>query len=167
MNINLTIFGQVVSFAIFVWFCAKFVWPPIVNAMQEREKKIADGLAAADRAVLDLGLCGNLDALGLFDSPGLGFVDDAVGLATRLLDDRRGLLLGFLEMLRNPILSKLEVTNGAVGGGQTIGDLLLALLHGADDRRPHILGTEPDKDGEGQHLPENGQIDVHINTPGW
>ena len=38
------------------------------------------------------------------------------GLATRLLDDRRGLLLGFLEMLRNPILSKLEVANGAVGG---------------------------------------------------
>ena len=47
MNINLTILGQVVSFAIFVWFCARYVWPPIVNAMQEREKKIADGLAAA------------------------------------------------------------------------------------------------------------------------
>ncbi|HAD08094.1 MAG TPA: ATP synthase F0 subunit B, partial [Porticoccaceae bacterium] len=48
--------GQMISFAIFVWFCAKFVWPPIINAMQEREKKIADGLEAADRAVRDLEL---------------------------------------------------------------------------------------------------------------
>jgi len=56
VNINLTIIGQVISFAIFVWFCAKYVWPPIMNAMEEREKKIADGLAAADRAVRDLEL---------------------------------------------------------------------------------------------------------------
>jgi len=56
VNINLTILGQVLSFAIFVWFCAKYVWPPIIGAMQEREKKIADGLAAADRAVRDLEL---------------------------------------------------------------------------------------------------------------
>lgn len=38
MTINMTIIGQMISFAIFVWFCAKFVWPPIINAMQEREK---------------------------------------------------------------------------------------------------------------------------------
>jgi len=49
MNINLTLFLQMISFAFFVWFCMKFVWPPIVNALAERKTKIAEGLAAAER----------------------------------------------------------------------------------------------------------------------
>lgn len=48
MSINLTLFGQAISLFIFVWFCMKYVWPPIINALHEREKRIADGLAAAD-----------------------------------------------------------------------------------------------------------------------
>lgn len=48
MNINLTLLGQAISLLVFVWFCMKYVWPPIINALQEREKRIADGLAAAD-----------------------------------------------------------------------------------------------------------------------
>ena len=48
MSINLTLIGQAISLFIFVWFCMKYVWPPIVNALQEREKRIADGLAAAE-----------------------------------------------------------------------------------------------------------------------
>lgn len=49
MNINLTLIGQSITFIVFVWFCMKFVWPPIMGALKEREKKIADGLAAAER----------------------------------------------------------------------------------------------------------------------
>ena len=56
MNINATLLGQAISFALFVWFCMKYVWPPLVNALAEREKKISDGLAAADRASKDLEL---------------------------------------------------------------------------------------------------------------
>lgn len=56
MNINLTLLGQMISFAIFIWFCMKFVWPPLINAMQERQKKIAEGLQEADRAAKDLEL---------------------------------------------------------------------------------------------------------------
>lgn len=56
MNINLTLLGQMIAFAIFVWFCMKFVWPPLINAMQERQKKIAEGLQEADRAAKDLEL---------------------------------------------------------------------------------------------------------------
>ncbi len=47
MNINLTLIGQTVTFIIFVWFCMRFIWPPIMNALNERRKTIADGLAAA------------------------------------------------------------------------------------------------------------------------
>lgn len=49
MGINSTLIGQAITFAIFVWFTMKFVWPMIISAMDEREQKIADGLAAAER----------------------------------------------------------------------------------------------------------------------
>jgi len=49
MNINLTLIGQTITFFVFVWFCYKYVWPPLVNALEQRTKKIADGLAAAER----------------------------------------------------------------------------------------------------------------------
>jgi F-type H+-transporting ATPase subunit b len=49
MNINATLIGQAISFIFFVWFTMKFVWPPIMSALEERKKKIADGLAAAER----------------------------------------------------------------------------------------------------------------------
>jgi len=52
----LTLFGQTIAFAIFVWFCMKYVWPPLTQAMQERQKKIAEGLDAAGRAQQDLKL---------------------------------------------------------------------------------------------------------------
>ena len=48
MNLNFTIAAQLAMFLSFAWFCAKFVWPPILNAIEERQKKIADGLAAAE-----------------------------------------------------------------------------------------------------------------------
>ena len=56
MSINATLLGQAISFALFVWFCMKFVWPPLMNAIEERQKKIADGLADAGRAAKDLEL---------------------------------------------------------------------------------------------------------------
>ena len=56
MNINATLIGQSVAFFIFVLFCMKFVWPPVIAALQERQKKIAAGLDAANRAARDLEL---------------------------------------------------------------------------------------------------------------
>jgi F-type H+-transporting ATPase subunit b len=49
MNINLTLIAQMIAFAVFVAFCMKYVWPPIVKALDERATKIAEGLAAAER----------------------------------------------------------------------------------------------------------------------
>lgn len=54
MNINATLFLQAVVFAILVWFTMKFVWPPITKALDERAQKVADGLAAADKAKTEL-----------------------------------------------------------------------------------------------------------------
>ncbi|MGQ0654907.1 MAG: F0F1 ATP synthase subunit B [Betaproteobacteria bacterium] len=49
MNINVTLVAQAVVFAAFIWFTVKFVWPPLVRAIEARQKTIADGLAAAEQ----------------------------------------------------------------------------------------------------------------------
>jgi F-type H+-transporting ATPase subunit b len=56
VNINATLLGQAITFAILIWFTMKFVWPPLMAAMAERAKTIADGLAAAERGKHDLEL---------------------------------------------------------------------------------------------------------------
>jgi len=56
MNINATLIGQTIAFILFVWFCMKFVWPPIMKALEERKKTIADGLAAGEKGKLELEL---------------------------------------------------------------------------------------------------------------
>ena len=54
MEINATLIGQLITFAVLVWFTMKFVWPPITKAIEEREKKIAAGLEAAERGKREL-----------------------------------------------------------------------------------------------------------------
>jgi F-type H+-transporting ATPase subunit b len=49
MNLTLTIVAQAVAFALFIWFTVKFVWPPLLRAIETRQKQIADGLAEAER----------------------------------------------------------------------------------------------------------------------
>lgn len=56
MNLNATLLGELIAFAVFVLFCMKFVWPPLIGAIEARQQKIADGLAASDRAEQDLRL---------------------------------------------------------------------------------------------------------------
>ncbi len=48
MDLNITLLGQLITFSIFVWFTMRFVWPPILRVMQEREQRIASGLEAAE-----------------------------------------------------------------------------------------------------------------------
>ena len=59
MDINATILGQSLAFVLFVWFCMKFVWPPLMAAIEKRQKEIADGLSSAERAKKDLDLAQN------------------------------------------------------------------------------------------------------------
>lgn len=54
MDINATFIGQALAFAILIWFSYKFVWPPMMGAIEERQQKIAEGLEAADRSKKDL-----------------------------------------------------------------------------------------------------------------
>ncbi len=68
MNINATIIGQAITFAILIWFTMKFVWPPITAALDERAQKISDGLAAAERGKADLQLAEKRSADALVEA---------------------------------------------------------------------------------------------------
>jgi F-type H+-transporting ATPase subunit b len=77
MQINATLIGQAIAFLVLIWFTWKFIWPPLTNAIDERQKKIADGLAAADRGQKDLE-----DA----KSQALAIVRDAHGKAAQVVE---------------------------------------------------------------------------------
>lgn len=91
MNLNATIFGQSIAFAVFVWFCLKYVWPPIIAALTERQKRIADGLEAADRAQRDLGLAQNKAVEELRDAKrqGAEIIELANKRASQIIDEAK------------------------------------------------------------------------------
>ncbi|MEY1660659.1 F0F1 ATP synthase subunit B [Isoalcanivorax beigongshangi] len=92
MNINATLLGQVIWFALFVLFCMKFVWPPITRALSERKQKIADGLSAADRAQRDLELAQAkaTDSLKEAKDKAAEIIDAANRRANQILEEAKG-----------------------------------------------------------------------------
>ena len=91
MNINLTLFAQLISFAIFVWFCKKYIWPPVVEAMEERQKQIADGLNAAEKAEADLESARAEVEQQLLEakSRAAGIIDQANKRAAQIVDEAK------------------------------------------------------------------------------
>jgi F-type H+-transporting ATPase subunit b len=54
MDINMTLLGQTIAMIVFVWFCMKFIWPPLMNAIEQRRRNIADGIAAGEKGQKEL-----------------------------------------------------------------------------------------------------------------
>jgi F-type H+-transporting ATPase subunit b len=77
VDINATLIGQTIAMLVFVWFCMKFIWPPIMTAIEERQTEIADGLAAAERGQQSLDKA-NAEAEGI--------IENARKQATTILD---------------------------------------------------------------------------------
>ena len=77
MDINMTLIGQTIAMIVFVWFCMKFIWPPLLEAIEERQEKIAEGLAAADKGQ---------ESLEKATAEATGIIDDARKQATTILD---------------------------------------------------------------------------------
>jgi F-type H+-transporting ATPase subunit b len=91
VNFNATFIGQIVVFAIFVILCAKYVWPPIMAAMQERQKKIAEGLDAASRADKALEVAQNDAAkkLRIAKEEAAALLDQANRRAAQIVDEAK------------------------------------------------------------------------------
>lgn len=91
MNLNATIFGQIIAFFVFAWFCKNYVWPPIVAALDERQKKIAEGLEAAGRAEQDLELAQKKAAELLKEAKedSAGILEQANKRASQIVDEAK------------------------------------------------------------------------------
>ena len=77
MDINMTLLGQSIAMIVFVWFCMKKIWPPLLAAIEERQEKIAEGLAAADKGQ---------ESLAKATAESEGIIEDARKQATSILD---------------------------------------------------------------------------------
>ena len=97
MSINLTLIAQALAFAALIWLIATFIWPPLLKAIEERQQKIAEGLAAADRSQKDLAQAQAGAQRGQADH-------DADGQNGRSLDGSEGGQCGFHGFLRNGLL---------------------------------------------------------------
>ncbi|MFL0797721.1 MAG: F0F1 ATP synthase subunit B [Cellvibrionaceae bacterium] len=91
MNFNATLIGQTIAFIVFIIFCMKYVWPPIVTAMAERQKKIAEGLEAADRAERDLELAQQKASEQMREAKeqAAGIIDQANKRANQIVDEAK------------------------------------------------------------------------------
>lgn len=91
MEINATLIGQLLTFAVLVWFTLKYVWPPITSAMHEREKKIAAGLEAAERAQRELLMAEHkvLDMLNAAKQQAAQIVEQANHRAVQIIEEGR------------------------------------------------------------------------------
>ena len=92
MNINLTLIAQAVAFAILIWFTVKYVWPPLLNAIETRQKVIADGLAAASegRNALEVAAKKSEVALNEAKQKASEIVGQAEKRATQIVEEAKG-----------------------------------------------------------------------------
>ena len=91
MDINATLLGQMLVFGILIWFSWKFIWPPLVKAVEDRQKKIADGLAAAERGQKELHQA-NGEAAGIVNEArdkALKIVDQANRRSSEIIEEAR------------------------------------------------------------------------------
>ncbi|MDH4021894.1 MAG: F0F1 ATP synthase subunit B [Gammaproteobacteria bacterium] len=91
MDINLTLIGQAIAMAVFVWFCMTYVWPVILGTIEERQNAIADGLAAADKGTR------SLEEARVKIS---GMVEEARGQARQILDQAQTRANGIVDEAR-------------------------------------------------------------------
>ena len=92
MNINATLFLQAIVFAILVWFTMRMIWPPITRALDERAARIADGLAAADKAKAELSLADRKvqEQLAATRDEATRRIADAERLAQQMIEEAKG-----------------------------------------------------------------------------
>lgn len=92
MNINFTLFAQAIAFSVFIWFTVKFVWPPLLRAIENRQKTIADGLAAGERGRLELELASHrsVDALKEAKHQASDIIAQAEKRASQIIEEAKG-----------------------------------------------------------------------------
>ncbi|WP_213993546.1 F0F1 ATP synthase subunit B [Sodalis sp. dw_96] len=91
MNLNATILGQAIAFVLFVLFCMKYIWPPLMAAIEKRQKEIADGLASADLAKkeVDIAQANATDQLKKARAEAQGIIEQANKRKAQIVDEAK------------------------------------------------------------------------------
>ena len=113
MDINMTLIGQSIAMIVFVWFCMKFIWPPLLEAIEARQKEIADGLAAAERGEQSLQKA-QAEAEQIVDEArkqATGILDQAHARANEIVSE--GKSDGVKERERQLVAAKSEIEQEA------------------------------------------------------
>lgn len=110
MNINFTLIAQAITFAIFIWFTVKFVWPPLLNAIEKRQKEIADGLAAANEGKMSLEVASkkNAEALEQTKQKSSEILGQAEKRASQIIDDAKVTANSEAERIKSSAQSEIE-----------------------------------------------------------
>ncbi len=110
MNFNATIIGQLVTFAIFVWFTMKFVWPFLLKQMKEREARIADGLAAAEQGQKDFAEAQqkSIDEVNKGKEKAAQLISQAQKRGDELVEEAREAAKKEGERIKESVLSEIE-----------------------------------------------------------
>lgn len=110
MNINATLIGQAISFTIFVWFCMKYVWPPLTAAMQERQQQMSDGLENAEKAQEELDQAKSEVANQLKEAKlqSASLIDQANKRANQIVEDAKGIAIQEGDRLKQAAQADIE-----------------------------------------------------------
>ena len=148
MNINLTLIGQLIAFIAFVAFCMRFVWPPIVAAMAERQQKITDGLAAADRASHDLELAQKNATAQMAEAKkeAAGIIESANKRAAALIDEAKAAAVVEADRVKAAASAEIEqerarAQEAAYGSGER--SSLFRAQRKFSRRRSTQINTQP------------------------
>ncbi|MBQ0753391.1 MAG: F0F1 ATP synthase subunit B [Gammaproteobacteria bacterium] len=149
MNINMTIIGQAIWFALFVFFCMKFVWPPIIGALNERKQKISEGLSAADRAERDLVLAQEKATSNLKEAKekAAEIIDQANRRSSQIVEDAKEAARA--EGDRLVAQAQAEIGREVNGAREKLrAEVAVLAIAGAEK----VLGGEVNRDAHGKML---------------
>jgi F-type H+-transporting ATPase subunit b len=151
MNFNATLIGQMITFAVFVWFCLKYVWPPLMTALEARKARIADGLAAAERGQKDLELAQAKVSSQLKDAKqqAQDIINQAHKRANEMVDEAKEAAREEAEKIKAAAASDIDQQINSARE-QLRKEVSAIALAGAEQ----ILGKEVDAEAHGKVLDE-------------
>ena len=149
MDINATIIGQSIAMIVFVWFCMKYIWPPLMEAIEERQTQIADGIAAGEQGIkkLDNANIESKKILADARKQATTILDQANARATEIVSD--GKQDGLKEREHQMSLAKNDIEQETNKARDELRDQVAALAIASAEK---ILGREVNKESHADIL---------------
>jgi len=151
MNFNFTLIGQLLAFILFVWFCMRYVWPPMLQILEEREKEVADGLEAASRGKRELEEA-NTQRVAIVDEAkkeAADLVGQAGQRANQMVEDAKSQAQEEVDRIKTS--AKADLEQAAKKAREEIRSEVSALVVAGAEK---ILGAEIDQEKNAEIIEE-------------